>query len=574
MIIKDRSLKLIFVICLITAIIFPLINIMYIYPSFSELLKSNIEVNAVRTGNHLATMIRKYDDEFTNKVLSDDFLFDINEMIDDNNLLKIKIFNASGNTIYSTNSQDIGKKHTGPAFYEIVTHGRPYTKIMSRGNKSLEGQAYDAHVAESYVPIMKRGKFIGAFELYYDINTIYNKLNKIVLVASLLPLGIMFIFLIVIVAVLIRTENKQELQFYSHKSLRYSSPYMSMAILIASLFFAEMVAMLIISNTPNISNQFSVFLDAVILTMIVTPIAYFFLIQPLIRYIKEHARIESALSESEKSLAEKHETLNNTFQQVQRSKIEWEKTLDSVGDMIILTNSDGKIKRVNKPVRDFVNRPYEEILNKDWEELIHDCELEAVSQYAGSIELVHAATHKWFSLNIYPFEEQSIDFSGNVITLHATTEIKHVSEKLMESNREIEKNRHKLQSALNEISSLIQIVTTNRDMSVRLENSTLKKCYEIKDCSNEKCPCYGKEPMRCWQIAGTFCGGEVQGTFAQKFGNCTECDVYKNSSADPIKHIGELFNNMMHVLEMKNNERDAAIAAMKERESCNLTGIH
>ena len=574
MIIKDRSLKLIFVICLITAIVFPLVNIMYIYPSFSGLLISNIEDNAVRTGNHLATMIRKYDDAFTNKVLSDDFLVDINKMIDDNNLQRIKIFNASGNTIYSTNSQDIGEKHTGAAFYEIVTHGKPYTKIMATGDNSLEGQVFDAHVAESYVPIMEKGAFAGAFELYFDITTIYSKLNKIVLVASLLPLAVMFIFLVAIVAVLIRTENKQEAQSYSQKSLRYKSPYMSMSILIVSLFFAEIVAMIIIFNTPNIPNHFSAFLDAVILTMIVTPVAYFFLIQPLIRYIREHARIEAALTESEKSLAEKHATLENTFQQVQRSKIEWERTLDSIGDMIILTNSDGKIKRVNKSVRDFANRPYDKILNQDWEELIHDCELEAVSQYASSIELVHASTHKWFSLNIYPFEEQSIDFSGNVITLHATTEIKHVSEKLMESNREIEKNRHKLQSALDEISSLIQIVTTNRDMSVRLENSALKKCYEIKDCSNKECTCYGKEPMRCWQIAGTFCGGKVQGTFAQKFGNCTECDVYQNSSADPIKHIGELFNNMMHVLELKNNERDAAIAAMKERESCNLTGIH
>lgn len=449
MIIKDRSLKLIFVICLITAIVFPLINIMYIYPSFSGLLTSNIEDNAVRTGNHLASMIRKYDDEFTGKVLSDDFLVDISKMIEDNKLLKIKIFNTSGNTIYSTNFQDIGKKHTGTAFYETVTHGKPYTKIMSRGDESLDGQVYDAHIAESYVPIMKRGKFAGAFELYYDITTTYSKLSKIVLVASLLPLGIMFIFLVVIVAVLIRTENKQEPQSYSHKSLRYSSPYMSMAILIASLFFAEMVALLIIHNTPNISNQFSAFLDAVILTMIVTPAAYFFLIQPLIRYIKEHARIEAALIESEKSLAEKHATMSSAFQQVQRSKIEWEKTFDSVGDMIIMTNSDGKIRRVNKTVRDFVNRPYEEILNKDWEELIHDCELEAVAQYASSIELVHASTHKWFSLNIYPFEEQSINFSGNVITLHETTEIKHMLEKLRESNEKIEKNRHKLKSGIN-----------------------------------------------------------------------------------------------------------------------------
>ena len=31
----------------------------------------------------------------------------------------------------------------------------------------------------------------------------------------------------------------------------------------------------------------------------------------------------------------------------------------------------------------------------------------------------------------------------------------------------------------------------------------------------------------CWLIAGTFCGGKVQGSFAQKEGNCIVCDFYK-----------------------------------------------
>jgi hypothetical protein len=30
----------------------------------------------------------------------------------------------------------------------------------------------------------------------------------------------------------------------------------------------------------------------------------------------------------------------------------------------------------------------------------------------------------------------------------------------------------------------------------------------------------------CWAIAGTFCGGEAQGTYAQKLGNCLKCDFH------------------------------------------------
>jgi len=30
----------------------------------------------------------------------------------------------------------------------------------------------------------------------------------------------------------------------------------------------------------------------------------------------------------------------------------------------------------------------------------------------------------------------------------------------------------------------------------------------------------------CWRVAGTFCGGKVQGTSAQKLSNCAACDFY------------------------------------------------
>ena len=30
----------------------------------------------------------------------------------------------------------------------------------------------------------------------------------------------------------------------------------------------------------------------------------------------------------------------------------------------------------------------------------------------------------------------------------------------------------------------------------------------------------------CWAIAGTYCGGKAQGTYAQKLGDCLKCDFH------------------------------------------------
>lgn len=36
----------------------------------------------------------------------------------------------------------------------------------------------------------------------------------------------------------------------------------------------------------------------------------------------------------------------------------------------------------------------------------------------------------------------------------------------------------------------------------------------------------------CWIVAGTLCGGQEQGTFAQKYHNCEKCDFYKTVKAE------------------------------------------
>ena len=62
-------------------------------------------------------------------------------------------------------------------------------------------------------------------------------------------------------------------------------------------------------------------------------------------------------------------------------------------------------------------------------------------------------------------------------------------------------------------------------------------CWEFKKCGREAggakvaelgvCPAYPDNGTRCARVAGTFCGGKVQGTFAQKLSNCLQCEFYK-----------------------------------------------
>jgi PAS domain S-box-containing protein len=154
------------------------------------------------------------------------------------------------------------------------------------------------------------------------------------------------------------------------------------------------------------------------------------------------------------------------------------------------------------------------------------------------------------------------------------TELKEVEERLRQSteelevtNREINDNRIKLQLAMNEISSLIQIVIDKKDVCVRFDNPNLKKCYEVTNCSTRDCPCYGKEPVRCWNITGTYCGGHTKDNFAGQRYACAECPAFREAASDPIFEIGEHFNNMMHILELKTKELEDAYAELKATQA-------
>ena len=75
-----------------------------------------------------------------------------------------------------------------------------------------------------------------------------------------------------------------------------------------------------------------------------------------------------------------------------------------------------------------------------------------------------------------------------------------------------------------------------------------KNCWEFKKCGRQTggenadelgiCPAASEEAAEginsgsrggrsCWVLAGTLCGGIVQGTFASKLANCIQCEFYK-----------------------------------------------
>ena len=96
-------------------------------------------------------------------------------------------------------------------------------------------------------------------------------------------------------------------------------------------------------------------------------------------------------------------------------------------------------------------------------------------------------------------------------------------------------------------------------------------CWELKNCGRELhgkntsafgvCPSStekrldgvhgGKNAGRtCWVIAGTLCGGKVQGTYALKEKNCLRCDFYNlvyEEEFDNFNFMAKLYDKLERV---------------------------
>ncbi|MCP4613100.1 MAG: hypothetical protein GY845_30775 [Planctomycetes bacterium] len=83
----------------------------------------------------------------------------------------------------------------------------------------------------------------------------------------------------------------------------------------------------------------------------------------------------------------------------------------------------------------------------------------------------------------------------------------------------------------------------------KIASNTGSNCWEAKKCgripggSNVAefgiCPAYPNDGRNCWNVAGTFCGGKIQGSSADKAGGCLVCNFYKGVQGSNRAHAVE-----------------------------------
>ena len=311
-ILKTPLLKNLLITSLLISLIFPLYGVFAIIPSFSSQFMKITEEEAVRTASYLKGLIIKDKAELTKDSFSKEIIRDIEIVKQTFSLEKLKIFSKQGEIIFSTASEDIGKKNKHDYFYNIVAKGNVYTKVVNKNTRTLEGRIVTADVAEIYVPVLSSGSFTGAFEIYYDITHRKSELDNLLARIRMVLFGIALVLMLIVLFILFKASENILERKRAEITLQKAHDSLENTI-------KERTADLKQSN------------------------------EKLLNEINGRMQIESSLIESEER-----------FRSIS----------DSAQDAIIMMNHKGEITYWNKSAENIFQYTHHEVLNKDLHALL------------------------------------------------------------------------------------------------------------------------------------------------------------------------------------------------------------
>jgi diguanylate cyclase (GGDEF)-like protein len=141
-------------------------------------------------------------------------------------VLKIKIFDLKGLTIYSSEAAQIGEsRSSNQGFLKAVGTASPASKMSFRGTFSaFSGVLANVDLAETYVPIVdETGKVISVFELYTDITPHVANMRRDTWAAAVLSaIASCFVYLVLLLVVrradtMIKWQQSREFSSFSAK---------------------------------------------------------------------------------------------------------------------------------------------------------------------------------------------------------------------------------------------------------------------------------------------------------------------------------------------------------------------
>ncbi len=172
----------------------------------------------------------------------------------------------------------------------------------------------------------------------------------------------------------------------------------------------------VIEEWERKNNLSNLHVENIVIVLIVLGIAITIFIIRRYQEMREDS-ISETMSDKDIGLVEtrparKYEELENLFHRVETAKKEWQLSLNSMREMVILTDLDGAIHRCNRSFKDFMGLPYEKILRENITSLLTEFGIDMKGLDLKTLNARFNISGKWFGVRSYSYK----DFETNLIT--------------------------------------------------------------------------------------------------------------------------------------------------------------
>lgn len=156
----------------------------------------------------------------------------------------------------------------------------------------------------------------------------------------------------------------------------------------------------------------------------------------ILRDISERKVAAEILERTQQELVEKHAELKSLFGTVEQAKLEWEQTLDHIGDIVILADATHRIRRYNKLLSVTTGKQINELVGVDWRELVNAAGFKFVSFDGTTGEMFLPNTGRSYDITIYPIKNNDA-VTAQVVSLNDTTDLRAITQELEKAYAEL-----------------------------------------------------------------------------------------------------------------------------------------
>ncbi len=219
---RTPFLRNILIVALVTAAVFPVYLQHYGYPRLTALLLRFTEDDSERVARYLGAILSPSGTALSRASLTPAFQENARLLQTGFRLERLKVFAPDGEVIHSSAPADIGQRNQHDYFHQQVARGQVYSKVVRKESLTAEGRFVKVDVVETYVPLMHEGRFLGAFEVYFDITTRRDSLDALLEDSTAITYGMAAVLLLAVLVALVVAGRSERTREVAREALRRS----------------------------------------------------------------------------------------------------------------------------------------------------------------------------------------------------------------------------------------------------------------------------------------------------------------------------------------------------------------